>query len=274
MLKEQQKERSLDSRRNSQAGQVAGPDGVPPAKNLTAELSSIASAAQSPETGCDQSARKPPFDVSLFLRPVSSMNPAYPRRSYQALIFDCDGTLTDSMPVHYVAWRRTMARYGIDFPEERFYAMGGMPSGKIVELLASEQGVPVDSPVAAHEKELAFLELIHHLVPIVPVLEVVREFRGQLPLAVASGGYRGIIKQQLEQIGCGDCFDVLVTAEDTVRHKPEPDVFLKAAELLGVVPGECLVYEDSELGLRAAAAAGMDAIDIRTFHRPRTLLLG
>lgn len=166
-----------------------------------------------------------------------------------------------------------MARYGMEFPEDRFYALGGMPSGKIAEVLAAEQGVPVDPQVAAHEKEVAFLELMHHLVPIVPVLEVVHEFRGKLPLAVASGGYRGIIRQQLEQIGCGDCFDVLVTAEDTVRHKPEPDVFLKAADLLGVVPGECLVYEDSEFGLRAAAAAGMDAVDIRTFHRPRTLQL-
>ena len=92
-------------------------------------------------------------------------------------------------------------------------------------------------------------------------------------MAVASGGYRGIISKQLEQIGCGDCFDVLVTAEDTARHKPEPDVFLKAAELLGVSPTECLVYEDSDLGLQAAAAARMDAIDIRAFHRPRTLHL-
>jgi len=201
------------------------------------------------------------------------MNPAYPRKTYQALIFDCDGTLTDSMPVHYVAWRRTMDRYGIHFSEERFYAMGGMPSGKIVEVLATEQGRAVDSAVAAHEKEEAFLELIHLLEPIVPVLEVVQAFQGKLPLAVASGGYRSIISQQLQQIGCGGCFDVLVTAEDTTRHKPEPDVFLKAAELLGVPPRECLVYEDSDLGLRAAASAGMDAIDIRTFHQPRKLEL-
>lgn len=200
-------------------------------------------------------------------------NPAYPAKPYQALIFDCDGTLTDSMPVHYVAWRRTMSRYGIEFAEERFYAMGGMPSGKIVEVLAREQGIAVDPSKAAHEKEEAFLAWLHLLEPITPVLEVVREFRGKLPLAVASGGYRAIISKQLEQIGCGDCFDALVTAEDTARHKPEPDVFLKAAELLRVPPRGCLVYEDSDLGLQAAAAAGMDAIDIRTFHRPRTLQL-
>lgn len=175
------------------------------------------------------------------------------------------------MPVHYVAWRRTMNRYGITFPETKFYALGGMPSGKIVELLAAEQGVQVDPQTAAHEKEAAFLELIHLLVPIAPVIDVVHEFRGKLPLAVASGGYRGIIAQQLEQIGCANCFDVVVTAEDTVRHKPEPDVFLQAAKLLGVMPNDCLVYEDSDLGLRAAASAGMDAIDIRSFHRPRSL---
>jgi HAD superfamily hydrolase (TIGR01509 family) len=151
--------------------------------------------------------------------------------------------------------------------------MGGMPSGKIVEALAAEQGRAVDSVLAAHEKEAAFLELIHLLEPIVPVVEIVREFQGKLPLAVASGGYRSIIAQQLVRIGCGDCFDVLVTAEDTTRHKPEPDVFLKAAELLRVPPSKCLVYEDSDLGLRAAAAAGMDAIDIRTFHQPRKLVL-
>ncbi len=166
-----------------------------------------------------------------------------------------------------------MDRYGIHFPEPKFYALGGMPSGKIVQQLAAEQRVSVDPEAAAHEKEQAFLELIHLLEPIVPVIEVAREFRGKLPLAVASGGYRGIISQQLGQIGCQDWFDVLVTAEDTTRHKPEPDVFLKAAELLGVSPEKCLVYEDSDLGLLAASAAGMDAIDIRTFHQPRSLLL-
>ncbi len=194
--------------------------------------------------------------------------PAFPRREYAGLIFDCDGTLADSMPIHYVAWRETMERYGIEFSEERFYALGGMPSDKIVATLSAEQRVAVDSLRAAHEKEDAFVARMHQLQPIEPVIAVARHFRGLRPLAVASGGFRAVILQQLHQIGCEGWFDAIVTAEDTPRHKPAPDVFLLAAERLGVPPSACLVYEDSDLGLRAAAAAGMDAIDVRSFHSP------
>jgi HAD superfamily hydrolase (TIGR01509 family) len=196
-------------------------------------------------------------------------NPAYPRRRYAALIFDCDGTLTDSMPLHYVAWSRTLRRYGVAFPEERFYALGGMPSKQIVRLLAGEHGVEVDAHVAAHEKEGLFMNLIQHLAPITEVIDVARHFRGQLPMAVASGGYRHIIHHQLTQIGISDWFDTIVTAEDTVRHKPDPDVFLLAAQRMGVSPEACLVYEDSSLGIDAAKSAGMDFVDIRSFYTPR-----
>lgn len=196
-------------------------------------------------------------------------NPAFPKRNYAGLIFDCDGTLTDSMPLHFVAWSRTLSRYGVHFPEDRFYALGGMPSKQIVSLLAGEHGVEVDAHQAAHEKEGLFMELIHHLAPITEVIDVVKHFRGQVPMAVASGGYRHIIRQQLEQIGIIDWFDTIVTAEDTTRHKPDPDVFLLAADRLGVRPQECLVYEDSSLGIQAAEAAGMDYVDIRTFYQPK-----
>lgn len=198
-----------------------------------------------------------------------SSSPAFPKRDYKALIFDCDGTLTDSMPLHYMAWSRTLSRYGVAFPEDRFYALGGMPSKHIVSLLSSEHGVDVDAHIAANEKEALFLELMRHLVPITEVIEVARHFRGQLPMAVASGGYRHIILQQLTQIGISDWFETIVSAEDTLRHKPDPDVFLLAAERMGVPPEACLVYEDSSLGIDAAKAASMDYVDIRTFYTPR-----
>jgi beta-phosphoglucomutase family hydrolase len=191
-----------------------------------------------------------------------------PKREYAALIFDCDGTLTDSMPVHYVAWNRTMNRYGIVFTEERFYQLGGMPTEKIIERLSQEQHVPIEARKASHEKEQAFLEMLDQLRPVNDVYAVAQAFRGRLPMAVASGGYREIILKQLYQIQCLDWFDVVVTAEDTLHHKPAPDVFLKAAERLGVPPQDCLVYEDSDLGVQAARAAKMDVIDIRHFHRP------
>lgn len=196
-----------------------------------------------------------------------NLNPAFPTRSYDALIFDCDGTLTDSMPLHYVAWSSTLSSYGIPFPEERFYALGGMPSQQIVRLLASEHGVVVDAHHAATEKEALFVSLMDRLLPIREVLEVVLHFCGKLPMGVASGGYREIILKQLRQIGCVDHFQTIVTAEDTTRHKPEPDVFLLAAERLRARPNNCLVYEDSDLGIEAARAAGMDFIDVRSLTR-------
>lgn len=188
--------------------------------------------------------------------------------SARGIIFDCDGTLVDSMPIHFLAWHRTMQRYGMELPEDRFYALGGMPSHRIIELLAAEQSVSVDAVHAAHEKEQAFLDLIHLLKPIEPVMAVARENRGRKPIAVASGGFRRIIHHQLELIECINWFDTIVTAEDTQRHKPEPDVFLEAARRLGVVAADCIVFEDADLGVEAAKRAGMKCIDVREFYQP------
>lgn len=186
-----------------------------------------------------------------------------------ALIFDCDGTLTDSMPVHYLCWQKTMRACGIEFAEERFYALGGMPSDKIVELLAGEAGLALDCAAIAAQKEQAFLDTLHLLEPIAAVVDIAKSNRGQRKMAVASGGFRHVIEKQLRQVGIIDWFDALVTAEDTPRHKPEPDVFLEAARRLGAAPADCLVYEDSDLGIEAARRAGMAWIDVRTLHKPR-----
>ena len=195
-------------------------------------------------------------------------------RNSQAIIFDCDGTLVDSMPVHFVAWHETMERHGIVFPEARFYALGGVPSDRIIEMLANEQGVELDSVAVAHEKEQAFLDRIELLVPIEAVLTVARQNRGIKPIAVASGGVRPIIEKQLEQISIHDWFDAIVTAEDTTNHKPEPDVFLEAARRLGTEAKHCLVFEDADLGVEAARRAGMQCIDVRSFFTPRRIAVG
>ena len=195
-------------------------------------------------------------------------------RNSQAIIFDCDGTLVDSMPVHFVAWHQTMERHGIVFPEARFYALGGVPSDRIIAILANEQGVQLDSVAVAHEKEQAFLDRIDLLVPIEAVLSVVRQNRGVKPIAVASGGVRPIIEKQLEQLSIHDWFDAIVTAEDTTKHKPEPDVFLEAARRLGTEAKHCLVFEDADLGVEAARRAGMQCIDVRSFFTPRRIAVG
>lgn len=184
-------------------------------------------------------------------------------QQYDGLIFDCDGTLTDSMPVHLIAWRDTLGRYGITFDEDRFYSMGGMPSAKIVALLAKEHGVDVDPEGVANEKEERFLSLIDQVGPKQAVCEIALAYRGKKPMAVASGSGRVVVVKQLVTIGIEDLFPVMVTSEDTQRHKPEPDVFLVAAERLGVDPAKCVVFEDSPLGFQAAESAGMDWVDVR-----------
>ncbi len=143
-----------------------------------------------------------------------------------------------------------------------------MPTDKIIRMLSEEQGIAVDPAQVAIEKEEAFLELIHLLRPIDEVMKLASASRGVHRTAVASGGFRDIIVRQLKQVGCEDWFDTIVTAEDTPRHKPFPDVFLEAARRLGVPPEQCLVYEDSDLGIDAAKAANMDYVDVRRFYKP------
>ena len=182
---------------------------------------------------------------------------------FDGLIFDCDGTLTNSMPLHYRAWRDTMSARGVDFPETRFYAMGGMPTDKIIEALCDEQNVSIDVEATAIAKEQAFADLMGELQPLDLVVQCAQRHRGRLPMAVASGGIRPIINQQLNQLGIHDWFRAVVTSEDTELHKPEPDAFLLAARLLGVQPERCLVFEDSPLGFDAATRAGMQFVDVR-----------
>ncbi len=189
-------------------------------------------------------------------------------QTHQALIFDCDGTLTDSMPIHYVAWRTTLARHGIEFPEDRFYEMGGIPTDKIIEILSLEQGVVGDVAAIAAEKERAFLETIGDVEPNRPVCEIAIGHHRRMPMAVASGGIRSVVIDQLIRIAMRDYFETIVAAEDTALHKPEPDVFLEAAKRLGVSPKGCLVFEDTDIGIEAARRAGMDFVDVRTMAPP------
>lgn len=183
-----------------------------------------------------------------------------------AAIFDLDGTLADTMPVHYRVWMEVAPRYGITFSEERFYSMGGVPTVKIAAILAAEQGLNIDPVAVALEKEQTVLKRVVEVQPITAVVEIARRCRETGPVAIASGGSRAMVERTLRQIGLYDWFPVIVTAEDTTRHKPEPDVFLEAARRLGVAPARCTVYEDTDLGLEAARRAGMQFVDVRPLY--------
>ncbi len=190
---------------------------------------------------------------------------------YKAIIFDCDGTLADTMPPHFLAWTETLGKYGLELDEDRFYALGGWPSLNIVQLLAREKGCEMDCAAIAAEKEAAFERLLRQVEAVAPVLQVAAEWRGKLPLAVATGGVRRICEGVLEHLGIRDWFDAIVTAEDVVHHKPAPDIFLEAARRLNTPPADCLVYEDTDPGIEAARRAGMRHIDVRRLHTPRRI---
>lgn len=178
-------------------------------------------------------------------------------------IFDCDGTLADSMPLHWQAWQTVTRRHNLEFPETRFYALGGVPSRDILKMLGQEQGVTLDYLAVAREKEAEYLPLIAQVEPINVVVTVARENHGRVPMAVASGGMRHVIVQVLDHLGITSLFNAIVTSEDVPRQKPAPDIFLEAARRIGVAPESCRAYEDTDLGLQAIRAAGMEAVDVR-----------
>ena len=187
--------------------------------------------------------------------------------SLQGIIFDCDGTLADTMPLHWRAWQAVAARHQFQFPQARFYALGGVPSRDILKMLSAEQNLVIDNLAVAREKEAEYLPLIAQVAPINTVVGVARENYGRIPLAVASGGTRSIIEQVLGHLGILGLFQAIVTSEDVVNQKPAPDIFLEAARRLGVRPQFCRAYEDTDLGMQAIIAAGMEAVDVRKLRQ-------
>lgn len=189
-------------------------------------------------------------------------------REIKGIIFDCDGTLADTMPLHWKAWQSVTRKHGLEFPEDRFYSLGGVPSRDIFKMLCQEQGKNLDCLALSHEKESAYLPFLPEVRPIQVVVAVAERNHGKLPMAVASGGVKPIIEQVLEHLGIRQYFDAIVTSEDVKRQKPAPDIFLEAARRIGVPAENCRAYEDTDLGLQAIQAAGMEGIDVRELLRP------
>ena len=181
----------------------------------------------------------------------------------KGLVFDCDGTLADTMPLHWRAWAMITQRYDLHFPEDRFYSLGGVPARDILKLLAQEQGRSLDHIAIAHEKEETYLTTLSEVEPIHAVVEIARANHGKIPMAVASGGTEKVINLVLERLKIRHLFDAVVTSEMVKNQKPAPDIFLEAAKRIGVDPKFCRAYEDTELGMTAIRAAGMEAVDVR-----------
>ena len=186
-----------------------------------------------------------------------------PKGPFKAYLFDCDGTIADSMPLHFIAWTKILSEWNCEFPEDKFYAWGGMPIVDILNTLNKEQGLSMPVPELMVQKEALYFELLHELQPIPEVLEHILESHGRIPFAVVSGSARDSVEKSLETLGILDKFDTLVCAGDYTNGKPDPEPFLLAAERLGVAPEDCLVFEDTEMGIQSATAAGMASVKIQ-----------
>jgi beta-phosphoglucomutase-like phosphatase (HAD superfamily) len=185
-----------------------------------------------------------------------------PPGPFAAYLFDCDGTIADSMPLHYVAWKRALAEWQCEFSEELFYAWGGMPIVKIIATLNERHGLAMPVGEVAKRKEGFYLEILPRLQGVPEVLEQIEISRGRIPLAVVSGSTRDSVTASLNALSLLDRFDTLVCAGDYQKSKPDPEPFLVAARRLGVSPASCLVFEDTEMGIQAATAAGMASVKI------------
>lgn len=185
-----------------------------------------------------------------------------PAGDFKAYLFDCDGTIADSMGLHYIAWKQALGEQGCEFSEELFYALGGVSVAEIIQKLNQERGL--NMPVAAVEKrkESLYYENLPRLKAIPEVLEHIEASYGEIPFAVVSGSTRDSVTASLTTLNILDKFNVLVCAGDYQKSKPDPEPFLVAAKALGVTPKDCLVFEDSDMGIQSATAAGMASVKV------------
>ena len=185
-----------------------------------------------------------------------------PAAVFKAYLFDCDGTIVDSMPLHYIAWKTALAECGCPFPEDLFYSWGGKPVDEIISTLNEMHGLQMPVEQVATRKEGIYFDLLPQLKAIPEVVEHIEAQHGLIPFAVVSGGRRNSVIRSLTTVHLLDRFQTIVGAEEYINSKPAPEAFLLAAERLGVPPSDCLVFEDTELGIQAATAAGMASVRV------------
>jgi HAD superfamily hydrolase (TIGR01509 family) len=185
-----------------------------------------------------------------------------PAGSFGAYLFDCDGTVVDSMPLHFLAWKQALGEWNCAFSEDTFYAWGGLPVAEVISRLNVEHGLKM--PVAAVEvrKEHLYYDNISRLQVVPEVVEHIEAMYGKIPFAVVSGSTRESVVKSLEAVGLLDKFETLVCAGDYAKSKPDPEPFLLAASRLGLAPAACLVFEDTDMGIQAATAAGMASVKV------------
>ena len=185
-----------------------------------------------------------------------------PPGAFAAYLFDCDGTIADSMPLHYLAWKQALGEWNCDFDEKLFYDWGGMPIVEIISTLNQQRGLNMPVETVAHRKESLYFEFLPQLKAVPEVFDHIEDKYGQIPFAVVSGSTHDSVAASLTTLNLLDKFATLVCAGDYTKGKPDPEAFLLAASRLGVAPESCLVFEDTDMGIQAATSAGMASVRI------------
>ncbi len=188
----------------------------------------------------------------------------------KGLIFDLDGTISDTMPIHFIAWKNAAARYGIDFTVELFEQLAGIPLYPTVEKLNELFGTNIDPREMGDAKEEEYEANMHLAQPIEPVVDIIKKYHGKLPMSVGTGGLKRLAKKTLELIDLDKYFDIIVAYEDVNNYKPHPETFLRCAEQMGIEPAGCQVFEDGILGMQAARTAGMMVTDVTKYYEVTT----
>jgi beta-phosphoglucomutase-like phosphatase (HAD superfamily) len=186
----------------------------------------------------------------------------------KGLIFDLDGTLADSMPIHFEGWKKACEKFGAFIDTDFLKYHTGSPGWAIATAIIENSGlngrVTVDQLIKVKLEE--FNKFQHLIKPIEPVAEIVRKYFGKLPMAVGTGGHSEAVERTLEVIGMRKYFDIVITANDVQQHKPFPETFLRCSELMKIDPAFIEVFEDGDLGIEAALKAGMIATDVRSWY--------
>jgi HAD superfamily hydrolase (TIGR01509 family) len=177
-------------------------------------------------------------------------------------LFDCDGTIVDSMPLHYLAWKKALGEWGCDFSEQLFYAWGGMPVAEVISSLNKERGLKIPVEEVGHRKENLYYDLLPQLKAVPEVVEHIEAQHGRIPFGVVSGSTRESVVASLKVVNLLDRFQTMACAGEYQKSKPDPEAFLMAAANLHVKPEGCLVFEDTEMGIQAAKAAGMEWVKV------------
>lgn len=185
-----------------------------------------------------------------------------PEGQFKAYLFDCDGTIVDSMPLHYIAWKKVLGEWNCEFEEDFFYSLGGMPVSEIIATLNEKHGLTMPIEQVMRKKEGLYFEILPQLTAVPEVLEHIEDQHGRIPFAVVSGSTRDSVTASLTTLKLLDRFETLVCAGEYTKSKPDPEPYLMAAERLGIAPEDCLVFEDTDMGIESATAGGMASVKV------------